>query len=50
MRVGWFSCGCSSLVACKLARPDKVIYIHVSNQHPDTIRFLSEAGGGAWRY
>ena len=45
MRVGWFSCGCSSLVACKLARPDKVIYIHVTNQHPDTIRFLSEAGG-----
>ena len=44
MRVGWFSCGCSSLVACKLARPDKVIYIHVTNQHPDTIRFLSEAG------
>lgn len=45
MRVGWFSCGCSSLVACKLARPDKVIYIHVANQHPDTIRFLTEAGG-----
>lgn len=44
MKVGWFSAGCSSLVACKLAKPDKTIYIHVANQHPDTIRFLIEAG------
>lgn len=35
MKVAWFSCGCSSLVASKLSNPDKVIYIHVSNQHPD---------------
>ena len=46
MKVGWFSAGCSSLVACKLAKPDKILYIHVANQHPDTIRFLIEAGGG----
>ena len=45
MRVGWFSCGCSSLVACKLANPDKCIYIHVADQHPDTLRFLDDARG-----
>lgn len=43
MKIGWFSCGCSSLVACKLAKPDETIYIHVSNQHPDSIRFLADA-------
>lgn len=43
MRVGWFSCGCSSLVACKLAQPDEIIYIHVADQHPDTLRFLMDA-------
>lgn len=43
MRVGWFSCGCSSLVACKLAKPDTCIYIHVADQHPDTLRFLDDA-------
>ena len=43
MKVGWFSCGCSSLVACKLAEPDETIYIHVANQHPDSIRFLADA-------
>lgn len=43
MRVGWFSCGCSSLVACRLAKPDEVIYIHVADQHPDTLRFLHDA-------
>lgn len=43
MKVAWFSCGCSSLVASKLSNPDKVIYIHVSNQHSDTLRFLEDA-------
>lgn len=43
MKVGWFSCGCSSLVACALAKPDKCIYIHVADQHPDTLRFLEDA-------
>lgn len=46
MKVGWFSAGCSSLVACRIADPDEIIYIHVPNQHPDTIRFLMDAGGG----
>lgn len=45
MKVGWFSAGCSSLVACKLAQPDEIIYIHVVNQHPDTLRFLMDAEG-----
>lgn len=43
MKIGWFSCGCSSLVATKLAAPDKVIYIHIADQHPDTLRFLHDA-------
>lgn len=43
MKIGWFSCGCSSLVACKISNPDKIIYIHVANQHPDTLRFLMDA-------
>ena len=42
-KVGWYSCGCSSLVACKLAKPDENVYIHVSNQHPDTLRFLCDS-------
>ena len=45
MKIGWFSCGCSSLVACKISNPDKIIYIHVANQHPDTLRFLVDANG-----
>lgn len=43
MRVGWFSCGCSSLVACRISQPEEKIYIHISDQHPDTIRFLHDA-------
>lgn len=42
-RVGWFSCGCSSLVACSLTPLDNCIYIHVPDQHPDTLRFLEDA-------
>lgn len=42
-KVAWFSCGCSSLVATKLSHPDKTIYIHVADQHPDTLRFLKDA-------
>jgi hypothetical protein len=26
-----------------MSNPDKIIYIHVSNQHPDTLRFLMDA-------
>lgn len=43
MTVGWFSAGCSSFVACLLGECDRVVYIHVADQHPDTIRFLADA-------
>lgn len=43
MRVCWFSTGVSSFVACYLARDvDEIIYTHVSNQHPDSMRFLHD--------
>ena len=41
MKVCWFSCGISSFVACYLAKDiDKIIYTHVPDQHPDSLRFL----------
>lgn len=43
MKVAWFSAGCSSLVAAFLSNPDEVIYIHVADQHPDTLRFIRDA-------
>lgn len=43
MRVAWFSCGLSSFLAAKMGSPDKVIYIHVGNQHPDSLRFLADS-------
>lgn len=43
MKVCWFSCGVSSFVACYLAKDiDKVIYTHVKDQHPDSLRFLKD--------
>lgn len=43
MKVCWFSTGISSFVACYLAKDvDEIIYTHVSNQHPDSLRFLPE--------
>ncbi len=42
-RIGWFSCGVLSLVACKLVSLDQILYIHVADQHPDTMRFLHDA-------
>jgi len=42
MKVSWFSAGVSSAVATKLARPDKIIYIHIDDQHPDTMRFVKD--------
>lgn len=41
-RVAWFSGGCSSFVAALISRPDRVIYINVANQHPDTLRFIAD--------
>lgn len=41
MKVCWFSCGISSFVACYLAKDvDRIIYTHVPDQHPDSLRFL----------
>lgn len=42
MIVSWFSAGVSSAVATKLANPDKIIYIDIEDQHPDTYRFISD--------
>ena len=44
MKVCWFSTGISSFVACYIAKDiDKIIYTHVENQHPDSLRFLHDA-------
>ena len=43
VRVSWFSTGISSFVACYLAEDiDEIIYTHVENQHPDSLRFLHD--------
>ena len=42
--VSWFSGGVSSAVATKLAIDDidEIIYTHIDDQHPDTMRFVKE--------
>ena len=44
MKVAWFSAGVSSAVATKLVcgELDKIIYIHIDDQHPDTMRFVQD--------
>lgn len=43
MKVCWFSTGISSFVACYLTKDvDEIIYTHVPNQHPDSLRFLHD--------
>lgn len=42
MKVSWFSAGVSSAVATKLSNPDVIIYSHIDDQHPDTMRFLRD--------
>lgn len=43
MKVCWFSTGISSFIACYLSNDvDEIIYTHVSNQHPDSLRFLHD--------
>lgn len=42
MKVSWFSAGVSSAVATKLSNPDVIIYIHINDQHPDTMRFITD--------
>lgn len=42
--VSWFSAGVSSAVATKLAidEIDQIIYIHIDDHHPDTVRFVAD--------
>jgi hypothetical protein len=42
--VSWFSSGVSSAVATKLCvhEIDRIIYIHIEDQHPDTLRFIKD--------
>ncbi len=44
MTVSWFSAGVSSAVATKLAIDciDRIIYTHIEDQHPDTLRFVKD--------
>jgi hypothetical protein len=44
LTVSWFSAGCSSAVATKLLidQIDRIIYTHIEDQHPDTMRFLKD--------
>ena len=44
MIVSWFSSGVSSAVATKLMidQIDQIIYIHIDDQHEDTLRFVNE--------
>lgn len=42
MRVAWFSAGVSSFIAAKIGKPDRIVYIDVANQHPDSLRFVME--------
>jgi len=44
LTVGWFSGGGDSAVAIKLMidQIDRIIYIHIDDQHPDTMRFLRD--------
>jgi len=46
MIVSWFSAGVSSAVATKMALLKfdtlKIIYTHIDDQHPDTLRFIKD--------
>jgi hypothetical protein len=44
MVVSWFSAGVSSFIATYLEKDnvDKIIYTHIDDQHPDTMRFLKD--------
>ena len=43
VKVCWFSTGISSFVACYLSKDiDEIIYTHVPNQYPDSLRFLHD--------
>lgn len=42
--MAWFSAGVSSAVATKLmiSEVDRIIYTHIEDQHPDTLRFVKD--------
>lgn len=46
MKIAWFSCGCTSAVACKLALQKydnvEIYYIETGSHHPDSLRFLKD--------
>lgn len=44
MKISWFSAGVSSFVATWLVRKelDEIIYTHIDDQHPDTLRFIAD--------
>ena len=42
MKIAWFSAGVSSFIAAYLAKPDRIVYIDVANQHPDSLRFVMD--------
>ncbi len=44
LTISWFSAGVSSAVATWLVRDqlDKIIYTHIDDQHPDTMRFVKD--------
>lgn len=44
-KVSWFSAGVSSFIATYLVRDtvDKIIYIDIDNQHPDSMRFVKDS-------
>ena len=42
MKVAWFSAGVSSFIAAYISKPDRVVYIDVANQHPDSLRFVMD--------
>ena len=44
MIVSWFSAGVSSFIATYLFRDvvDKIIYIHIDDQHEDSLRFVND--------
>ena len=41
-RIGWFSCGAASAIACSIASPDIVAYCVTNSEHSDNERFLKD--------
>jgi len=48
MIVSWFSAGVSSFMAAYLLRDkiDRIVYCHIDEQHPDSLRFLHDCESG----